>query len=281
LKEVTIMDSAAISNYRRETWQALESNDDPNHGLNAARKEVGLRDPVNLKGKDASYRDVKEEQQNIGHAVTEAAIHLAPDVIAEGATHVAAHFLKGVALGCTAGAIALIGGAAGLYIGLNGIDDANQKGKAQAHALDRDAARTALLMCIKIPSGYQQAEFAKTPQVISKEHFYNSPVSKLATAIQTNEALSALMQLSADRGMTAACKLLDAGVIAEGTSAADILAALPAEAREPFEKNAAFRAGFESMVWAKAHDPAAYTQSKNELAEHNRIYTAHLGHFRG
>lgn len=260
---------SGTSSNRNDQWQTLERDEDANKTLNDARKDAGYTEETHLHGKDKTYGETKAGQQSPYHSIGEAALHLAPDVSA----HVIEHSVGGII-----GACALpVAGGIGLYLGARMIKESHDKGTERKEALTRDATRGGMLLSLDIPSGYKAAELAKTPEATKNGKIFGSDADKVASAIDAHPGGKALLQLHADRGMNAARQLLDANALSPNATAEQVSQALASNpaAKAAYENDPAFRAGFDSLMWAKGHDPAAYAATSKALDERDVRYQQH------
>jgi hypothetical protein len=280
LKEYATMTTISpVSSYRNDTWQTLDRDEDSNLTLNRARKDAGMTCDTSLAGSDPTYRETKVAQQDWVHAAIEGGKHVTPDVISHVLIEVAQH-AKGEGPWLRAASVSLpVAAIIGLYEGAKMIEHSHQKGDALERALSRDAARGGMLLALELPGGYTLSELSKIPESSTgpRGSLNGSNADAIATAIRSNQAHTALLQLHADRGMNTARKLLDAGALVAGASTNQVKTALLAEpaALQAYETDPAFRAGCDSLIWARSHDPKAYTETVTALDERDVRYQQH------
>jgi hypothetical protein len=270
------MSISNVSSYRPETWKSLEQDEESEKAINKARKSVGFTEDVHLTGKDATHGEVRAEQKDCHITPADVGHHVVDHAIDHAQEHAVGHALVHAGVLGGSAAVALGAGAIKLlYEGAKMIKESHEKGDAQKDALERDVARGGMLMSLDIPGCYVRAELAKTPRATLGGKIEGTPVAKVATAIDSNESIKAHLQLSADRGMNAARPLLDTGALPPNATKEQVLKALSPQAREAYEKDPAFRAGFDSMMFAKTNDPAGYKQAAKDLDERDVRYQQH------
>lgn len=214
--------------------------------MNKVRNDAGHDGGLKLRGDDRSLREVKDEQKTHGgvagavsmtttaHAGLEMAeIHAVEAFVTKTAPR---------ALGIGAGGI-ILGSVAELGAGIYHLAEAHAQGKELANTIAKDELHVALLTQLDLPDGYKQGQFERRD---TAGRGAQSDVSKMTTQFATKDKpLVAILQLHADRGMNAARDL-----ISSGQSKEDFLKANPKIA-EAYASDAAFRDGFDAMVWAK------------------------------
>lgn len=213
--------------------------------MNQVRNDAGHDGRVALRGDDRSLREVKDEQKThvgiagavsrmtTGHAAVEMAeFHAVENAIA----------LSRLTRAIGAGGVIVASGAE-LAAGIYHLAEAHAHGREQANTIAKDELHVALLTQLDLPDGYKQAQFERRD---TAGRGAQSDVAKMTTQFATKDkALVAVLQLHADRGMNAARDL-----ISSGQSKADFLTANPKIAAA-YASDAAFRDGFDAMVWAK------------------------------
>jgi hypothetical protein len=247
--------------FTREEDDALKDDQSTNQILNRARKDANVGGPeVELRGHDEPWRKVKEEQKN--HVGVHGAAALAHGAI-EGLHFAEIHAVEMAVEGAgrLGPAAIVIGGAAGgLALGVYEWAEAHVNGEKQSAALAKDEMRVAMLTQLELPAVYKTKEIEERAQA-------GGAAMKMATAFAgVDKSLVAKMQLHADRGMHAARDLF-----ASRSTLQSFLESNPKIA-EAYKKDPAFRAGFDSLICAKAQAPAQFADAIQKLESRDCWY---------
>lgn len=226
-----------------EELEALHQDASTGAIMNQVHKDAGYHEDVFIRGDDLTFRETKHEQQE--HIGVVGGIELGKAAF-EGIHLCEFSALEGSAAGATAMGLGIGAGAAGgLALGLYGISEAHEKGIELAQTLAKDELHVSLLCQLSLPDGYRQ-ECLKTHELAGKS--FQSASMNMAGAFATKDkALVTTLQLHADRGMNAANQCMVSGMSRDA-----FLKANPQIGKQLAE-DAAFRNGFEGMLWAKAN----------------------------
>lgn len=194
---------------------------------------------VAINGNDKTWSQVKGHQQgaieslwngrgSLEHTVTE---------ITE---------MSEAAEGGAEGAIA--GSVLGLWLGIHELIEAHAKGDEQNVALRKDYAHVAVLGSVDLPACYKAKRFEKDFAHVSRAT--NSEAFKMTEKLAADTKGRALLQLHADRGMHAAKDLMLSKTTVESFLKAN------SKVAQQYQKDAAFREGFDAYVFTKANGSA-------------------------
>ena len=209
---------------------------------------------VEIYGTDRSWAVTKHHQQ--GHVGVGGGLEIAH------AAFEAAEITGAIHAG-VAGAIG--GPVAGLALGVYSLGEAHSKADEQARALAKDNAHVALIGALDLPASYKASRLDGEYKHVAKGT--SSPAFKMTEALLQDRKGLATLQLHADRGMNAARDLARSGM-----TVAAFLAANPKVA-ESYEKDAAFREGFDAYLHAKATLPSAQLKAfEQKLDERDGWY---------
>ena len=167
-----------------------------------------------------------------------------------------------------AGAGALVYGGVAIklmYEGLKQREKMNQRGAELNRVLSRDEMHNALTLSLDLPTRFKQDELAKrADSTRSSQSMGQKMTGELANH---DAALKALLQLHCDEGMHAARDMF-----ASGQDKA-ILFTMQPSIRARYDADAAFRLGFDALVWAK-NDPNTYAETVGALKQRDARYDA-------
>jgi hypothetical protein len=217
----------------------------------------GSSTPV-VHASDKSYDELVAEYRGVGANKAEIV-----DGLLEGA-HVGAEVVgvefAGAALAATAGPVI------GLALGMYKLAEANQRGHELHTALVRDEQRVALLTNTALPAAFVKSELEKYSHAGTR---FDSGNQKLTTLMHGQDhALTAVLQLHTDQGMTSALDMISGGQPKEA-----FFAAHP-EVAKRYADDIAFKNGFDAMVYTKEHDPASYDKTVGDLRTRDGWYSA-------
>lgn len=220
----------------------------------ATRTIVERDTKVAIAGSDESWSKVRQDQKthvcaadgaHLGHTTFESA------EIAHG----------GAALGGAFGAVG------GLWLGVYEFKEMHEKRDAQRQALQKDNAHVALVGSLDLPGCYKTKRFEKDFAHVSRGA--NSEAFKMTEKVVADPKGRALLQLHADRGMHGAKDLM-----LSGTTVDKFLNANPKVA-EQYQKDAAFREGFDAYLFTKASgSPQEITKMEQGLVQRDGWYAA-------
>ncbi len=200
---------------------------------------------VEIYGSDRSLGKVKRDQQDhVGLAGGLEVAHAA----AEGAEITGAlHILPHTAEAAAAFGLQIGGPLAALALGTYALGEAHFKGQEQARAIAKDNAHVALVGTLDLPAEYKKARFEGDYKHVSRDS--RSPAAKMMEGLRANPKDVAVLQLHADRGMTAARDLGRSGMTVDAFFEANPKIAAS------YQKDAAFKEGFDAYLFAKAKLP--------------------------
>lgn len=135
-----------------------------------------------------------------------------------------------------------------LWLGVHEFKEMHEKRDAQSAAFQKDNAHVAVLGSLDLPSCYKTKRFEKDFAHVSREP--NSAAFKMSEKVGADPKGRALLQLHADRGIHAAKDMLLSKTTVEA-----FLKANPKVA-EQYQKDAAFREGFDAYLFTKANGTA-------------------------
>jgi hypothetical protein len=257
---ITRVDAGTTRDFTHDELDAM-THTDTSAALNAARRRAGQRGgDVAVRGDDGSLHEALEHhQKHVGIGETVAATMHALDLSAAVGVHI-----PGVAAALESPAGIVAGGAlvfAATQYAMKEMQDAKD---GLRDAATRDTLHAGMLLSLELPSGFVGSEIAKLgvgtrntdPAVKVRDQVVGSP---LATALQ----------LHCDQGVGAAEDFLRSGV-----GSPQAFFALCPKVSERYAADAAFRAGFDALVWAQASAPADAEQLKADVHARDARYAA-------
>ena len=151
--------------------------------------------------------------------------------------------------------------------------EAWQNGEARSDALHKDMMHVALVANLALPDGFRAAEAAKRPEAAAGWH---APAAKIAEQLAQQPMAKIVLQVRCDEGMHIAEQFAQSGRTLD-----DFMKAHEGLAKR-YHCDAAFRAGFDGMVWAHAQGPEQLKNATIELhardarfdANSNRVWSA-------
>jgi hypothetical protein len=160
-----------------------------------------------------------------------------------------------------AGAVGVGGGVAlpvaAVALGLHNLIAASEHGRELRRALLRDEVHAAMLCQLDLPRGFRGHELERYS---SRGATFQAATQKMATQMGGgNHALMACIQLHCDEGMTAARRMI------EGCHGLGAFLAAHADVARRYREDAAYKAGFDAMVWARKEGTAEYEEAARSL----------------
>lgn len=235
--------------------------------LNKVRHDAGYSKEVDIRGDDKSVQELRKEYSEHGTAeeIGLTTAHTAIEAAAAGAEAVVA---GGVAGGA---GIALFG-----LVAAKGVAEANRRNAELTKASDQDSTRAAMVCALDLPQGYKNVELARLDAI--NAGFQSGTMKMGSTLMMRDHKEAAVLQLHADRGMNAARDLVVAGKITREGGAAEVSKALAASPslKAKYDSDAAFKTGFDSLVWAKQRGTEAdYKAAIQHLDARDARYEQH------
>jgi hypothetical protein len=239
----------------------MRKNDSTSAIANKARRDAGFKEAdVTVRGDDKTLNEVLHDRKS----------HVPPGEVAAAAFHafdvgeavIASHYLH--ALGkapIIAGGIAMAAaGPANMY-------EMEKAKLAMKDGATRDQLHAAILDRLDVPAGFRQKEMKRLDVQMDNQ----SASKKISDQFTfTDKALVATLQLHCDQGMHAARQM------ASGDTQQAFLKANPKMA-ERYASDAAYRNGFDAMVWARADSPATFKATTEALESRDAFYKqAHI-----
>lgn len=245
--------------YSYEELQEMQKDTSTSDIMNQARKDAGLKDKATLRGDDKTAKELAAEHKE-GHEGTHAALttgelaaHLLPEVIEHGAVGAGA---------------AMLAPAVSTLSNLYHIKKAIEQGDERMHAHEKDETRMALHGALDLPKGFKEQEASRC----------NASTSTRGTRMKVIEELDgkdrkykAALQMHCDRGQHAALEILKSGAVKPGMTSEMLLKERPHMAAA-YKQDAAFRAGFDGILWAKVNSPKEFEASVKSLGERDAAY---------
>ncbi len=239
--------SGTNTRFSPEEEEALRKDDSTSKSLNDARRKAGQKgDDVAVRGDDntlAHELEHKKTHLSVGKAALAAidGLHLF------GAVGTLPHVFHSPAAIVAAGVATL----AGIHVAMWEMQD--QKDGLR-DAATRDVLHAGMLMSLELPKGFVDQETSKLGVGTTGQ----APAKKVSDQI-IGTPLGATMQRHCDEGIRAAQKYGDPSH--------------PAIA-ERYKSDAAFRAGFDGLMWAEKHNPADAKQLKDDVEMREQHYAA-------
>jgi hypothetical protein len=242
--------------------------------LNGVAREAGVLhegEAVHVTGHDRTYRQTKASQEPVigpnagtvknGAEGTCKAIELLDMFIESPKLAVAAEWAG--AIGVPLAAVSL----------LHDYNEAFTNGEERSEALQKDMMHIALVANLALPDGFRAAEAAMRPDATAG---WQAPATKIAEKLALDPNAKAILQLRCDEGMHVALQYMQSGRPLD-----DFMKANEGFAKR-FQLDAAFRAGFDAVVWSSEQGPKQLESSLHDLyardarfhASANRIWSA-------
>jgi hypothetical protein len=257
----------ARTDYTQDEVAAMRQDASTSKVLNTVRRDTGSSKDVEIRGDDKSVKELRKEYSEHGVAaeIGVTGAHTAIEMAAAGTEAVVA---GGVAAG--AGMVLFTG------VALKGLAQANERNAELTKASDKDATRAAMVATLDLPQGYKNIELARLDAI---NPGFQSGTMKMGTTLMTRDHKeAAVLQLHADRGMNAARDLVAGSKITREGGAAEVAKALAANPalKAKYDSDAAFKTGFDSLVWAKQRGTDAdYDTAIKHLDARDARYEQH------
>lgn len=251
--------------YSKDEIDAMKKDESTSSVLNRVRRDVGLRGPdVTVRGDDKSNPELKKAwaSHDVPHAAVDTVVH----AVVHGAEATLLEAAVPVLFAYTAGQN---------YI------ESKERGKDLQVNAERAAMHIALINAIDLPQGYRNVEQGRWRDVGTG---FASGAFKLVERFETTARKeAAILQLHADRGMSAARDLIGARLIGDDYDPAELAKALAMapDIKAKYDADPAYRAGFDAIVWAKQHDSAAYADTLKKLEARDVRYAQASISYRG
>lgn len=243
------INAASSKHFTRDEEDALRN--DTTNGVLARDTKVG-----DLRGCDKTHRETKTDQQHIGkggaleiawnvkEGLEYAGIELVPHGLA------GAHGVAGAAgLAAAVGAAgAIVSPLATMGFGLHALAEAKRHGAEQNSAVQRENARAALVTTLDLPPAYKRARLNDLTAVTKDADgapTAQSAAGKMQTALIADRKGLAVLQLHADRGMSAARDMIRSNMTLEEMQKKN------PRFTAAYASDAAFREGFDAYVFTK------------------------------
>jgi hypothetical protein len=242
----------------------LEKKASTENILNAAAQETGkIRkdEHIDVHGDDASFREVKESQGPWADPM-HTAKDLAPSAltttydIAELFGEEAIHHV----LGAAAEFMPLAGMANEIRETFQTLPEAWERGDRQHEALLQDAAHLAVIETVAgLPEGYRKEQETRRAEAYAGGRS-SAPWQAMQTALLAQKGAVPLLQVRTDEGMKVA-----ENAVRFSLAPSTVLSSGNGEFALRYRHDAAFRAGFDSVMWAKEHGPTELEKVLTDL----------------
>lgn len=238
---ITRIEAGTTRDFTHTEIEAMREDKDTSTALNAARRKAGQKgEDVTVRGDDPTLGRVLEEKKThvaLGETFS-SGLHAAEISGALG-IHIpvvgrALHSPMGVVI---AGVATL----AGIHVAMWEMEKTRD---GLRDAATRDTLHAGMLMSLQLPSGFIGDEVARLGVSTTNK----SPSTKVKDQI-TGTTLAVTLQLHCDQGVSAA-----EDFEASGKTKEEFFAMCPKIA-ERYSADAAFRAGFDALVWARKNAP--------------------------
>ncbi len=235
-----------------------------NTAINSIANHAGVGRDVSVRGDDRSEREIhaehKREQGKDG--AEELAAH---GVYEYGVTPLVGHVLGAVAEGALLPAGLVVAGA----MMMMNVGEDGQVGAERANANVRDQMHVMILGTLNgLPQAYVDKEMGRYTADQKNSSFVGRMNADLGKNVADQQAM-AVIQLHGDQGMNAARQMCDAR-----TDKDAYMKAHPDVAKR-YAQDAAFRYGFDGVVFAQQQGPDAYKDVIVGLQARDARYTAH------
>ncbi len=235
-------------------------NDSTNNVMNDVRK-AAVKDAgadVTIKGDDKSTKQLREEdraklmeEMGIKHATTDGLVDVGFELAGEAIQ-------------------APIGLAKAAYETVKANGHAMLMGDALAKAIQSDNMHRAMLSQLNLPEAFKQE--AMRPFVEQETEGSKSGATQMTEKLHSDptwHAKAAILQLHCDQGMNAARMMCDGS-----PNRSTFIAGHPDVAKK-LSEDPAFKAGFDSVVWAHNEGPETYRGVCKDLEARDARYDAH------
>ncbi len=258
-----------VQPFSPEEVDAMQSNDSTEHVLNKVAHHSGYAEQeIEIHGADKTFKELRaefKEKEGVHYALEQLKEHSMDDAKV-GFAHTAATRVISTRAGLLTEGLGLGAIAAKLmWDGLERREEKNKEGQELHRSLVRDEMHNALTMKLELPQGFKQTEIEKRDY---STRSFQSLGMKMASELGVHDkAARAVLQLHCDEGMHAARDMF-----ASGQDKA-ILFTMQPSIRARYDADAAFRLGFDALVWAK-NDPNTYAETVGALQQRDARYNA-------
>lgn len=242
--------------YSYEELQELQKDTSTRDIMAKARKDAGLKEEAPLRGNDKSARELEAEHkaEHLGEETAEMtgelAVHHAPEVLEFGMS----------------GALAAI--AAPLVSGAELAGKVHRswvQGQERKEATEKDETRIAMHGVLDLPKGFKAQEAARC---VANTSTTSTRMKVIEELDGKDSKYKAVLQMHCDRGMHAAFEMLKK----PGMTSEQFLTSHPNLAAA-YKEDAAFRAGFDGLLWAKQNSSQDFDVAVKSLAARDVAYT--------
>jgi len=230
--------------------EVLEKKVSTENLLNAAAQQTGkIRkdEHIELHGDDASFREVKDAQRPWADPF-HTATSLAPGVVSTSYDIVEVFGEKAVEhlLGAAANFAPLVGMAVEIKETVQALPEAWERGDRQHEALLQDAAHLAVIETVAgLPQGYRKEQETRRAEAFAGGRS-SAPWQAMQTALIAQKGAVPLLQVRTDEGMKIA-----ENAVRFSLDPSTALKAGSGDLAARYNNDAAFRAGFDAVMWAK------------------------------
>lgn len=249
--------SVRTRDFQREDFtgdevDAMQRDQSTSTVMNQVRHDVGIRGgDVAIRGDDKSNAELRKEWED--HDLKHAGFGGGIDTILQGFEHEAAPHLGGAALFA--------------YHALVALSEAEERADALKTNNERGAMHLAMLTAVDVPQSFKNVEVSKWQESGTADRSGAGRMGTRLEAVDRRDA--ARLQLHVDRGMNAA-----ESIIVSGRDPRAVLASDPA-LKARYDADAAFKLGFDGLVWAKEHDANEYETALKNLHARDARYDQH------
>ena len=235
--------------------------------MDIVRKDAGYTQAGTIHGDDKSSKELKEEYKS--KEAHEGPCDVAKDIGRHAGLHVAEHALFHVGARAAAG---LVLAAGPLLMGTHLVKKANEgisHKEALVAALNRDEARLAMMAKLDLPKGFMTKEVERCEAASANGKAGRFKLQEQLDGKDQN--FKPVLQMHCDRGQHAALDVLKSGVFKPGMTSEALLKERPNIAAA-YKQDAAFRAGFDGLLWAKANSPKEFEAAVQSLGARDAAY---------
>ncbi|HSQ62779.1 MAG TPA: hypothetical protein VLM85_06175 [Polyangiaceae bacterium] len=248
-----------LSHDDREVLEQKASTENLLNGAAQKSGKIARDEHIDVHGDDASFREVKEGQRpwadpvhTVG-SLTPGATSTAYDLAEVFAEKGLEHLLGGVA-----NWMPVVGMAVEIKETIQALPEAWERGDRQHEALLQDAANLAVVETVSgLPEGYRHEQETRRAEAYAGGRS-SAPWQAIQTALIAEKGAIPLLQLRTDEGMKVA-----EDVVRFGHDPMTHLKESGLSGR--YLADAAFRAGFDGVLWAKSHGPEELTKVLTSL----------------
>jgi hypothetical protein len=257
---ITRVEAGTTRDFTSEELDALRTDKGTSDALNTARRKAGQKgDDVAVRGDDKTLgKTLEARKTHVPIGETIASLVHASEISGALGLHIplvgkALHGPQGIVLG----GVATL---AGIHVAMWEM----QKAKDELRdAATRDTLHAGMLMSLELPSGFVASEVSRLGVTTTK----TAPATKVKDQI-AGTPLATTLQLHCDQGVSTAEDFQ-----ASGKTKEEFFAMCPKIA-ERHASDAAFRAGFDALVWASKNAPADAKQLVDDVHQRDARYAA-------